>query len=432
MNELVRTELNILIPLGVCMAGLLLTVLVDPYIRRRERRIMLIIIIMISVLLINQYVSFYVEKIEPQYVIQTITDIIAYSIRPAILVVFCTLVDIRRRYFLGWILVLGNMAIHMTSLFSHICFWISENNHFIRGPLGYTSHVVSFLLLLRFVRLSFLEYGNTRKLESFVQIFNAFLIVLATGLDSFGGEWRFFQVSLLLPTIVICSVFQYIWLHLQYVREHEKDMMAGQRMKIMMSQMQPHFIYNSLTVIKAYLDEPQKAEEALDNFAGFLRGSIDLLASMECIEVKKEFETVNHFLYLEKERFGDKLSIEYDITDTNYKLPAFTIQALVENAISHGIRGNKGGKGTLVIKCYRKDGTHRIEVQDDGVGFHADTAMRDYDDTDLTGKHMHIGLKNVRDRLEYMCGGELCILSRPGKGTIAYVKIPDVSKERRK
>ena len=100
MNELVRTELNILIPLGVCMAGLLLTVLVDPYIRRRERRIMLIIILMITVLLINQYVSFYVEKIEPQYVIQTITDIIAYSIRPAILVVFCTLVDIRRRYFL--------------------------------------------------------------------------------------------------------------------------------------------------------------------------------------------------------------------------------------------------------------------------------------------------------------------------------------------
>ena len=103
----------------------------------------------------------------------------------------------------------------------------------------------------------------------------------------------------------------------------------------MESQMKPHFIYNSLNVIASYLDEPDKAEEALENFTGFLRGRIDLLNSTECIRAEQEFQTVEHFLYLEKERFGDKLQIILDIQDLDYRLPAFAVQTLVENAISH-------------------------------------------------------------------------------------------------
>ena len=413
MADAMRTELNILVPLCFCLVGLFLVVLIDSYIQKTERRIMLMIIAMTGSLVINQFLSFYSEKVAPDYIMNAITSIIAYSLRPTILVMFCCIVDRGRKHYLEWGLAAVNMLIHMTALFSHICFWITPDLHFMRGPLGYTSHVVSAILLLRFLILSLRGYRIRKRMESFVQLFIVLLIVVATMLDSFGGEWRFFQVSLILPTIVICVVFQYIWLHLQYVREHEEGIMAEQRIKLLVSQIHPHFIYNCLTVISAYLDEPKKAEEALENFTSFLRGSIDHLDASECIEAEKEFETVEHFLYLEKERFGDNLKVEYNVADTDYKLPAYTVQTLVDNAIRHGIANNKGG-GTLTINAYETVRYHVIEVGDDGVGFRMEGDKN----------RAHIGLNNVKERLEYMCSGRLLIESRKGKGTVVIVRIP--------
>ena len=421
MADAMRTELNILVPLLFCLLGLFLVVLMDPYIQKTERRIMLIIMAMTGALVIDQFASFYSEMEAPNYIMNTITSIIAYSLRPAILVMFCSIVDSKSRHFFEWGLAIVNMLIHMTALFSHICFWITPDNHFLRGPLGYTSHVVCAVLLLRFLALSLRGYSKGKRMESFVQVFIALLIVVATCLDSFGGEWRFFQVSLILPTIVICTVFEYIWLHLQYVREYEQGMMAQQRIKLLVSQIHPHFIYNCLTVISAYLDEPEKAEEALENFTSFLRGSIDHLDTSECIEATKEFETVEHFLYLEKERFGDDLKVSYNVTDTDYKLPAYTVQTLVDNAIRYGIANKKGG-GTLTLNAYETDRYHVIEVGDDGMGF----SMEEDED------RAHIGLNNVKERVEYMCDGSLDIKSHKGKGTLVIVRIPkSKDKERR-
>ena len=419
MTDSMRTELNILVPLCFCLFGLLFVVLIDPYIQKAKRRIMLMIIAMTGALVINRFVSFYFEMVAPDYIMSTITSIIAYSLRPAILVMFCCIADEKNRHIFEWTLVTVNMLIHMTSLFSHICFWFTPDNFFLRGPLGYTSHVVSAVLILRFLMLPLRGYESKRRMEFFVQLFIALLIVVATTLDSFGGEWRFFQVPLILPTIVICVVFEYIWLHLQYVREHEQGMMAQQRIKMLVSQIHPHFIYNCLTVISAYLDEPKKAEEALENFTSFLRGSIDHLDTSECIEAGKEFEIVGHFLYLEKERFGDDLKIEYNVTDTDYKLPAYTVQTLVDNAIRHGIANRKGG-GTLTLSAYETDRYHVIEVGDDGPGFSEEEDK----------SRAHIGLNNVKERVEYMCSGSLLIESRKGKGTVVIVRIPR-SKERR-
>ena len=380
---------------------------------------MFIIIAMTGALVINQFVSFFFEEVAPDYIMNAITSIIAYSLRPAILVMFCRLVDRESRLYFEWGLAIVNMLIHMTALFSHICFWITPDNYFMRGPLGYTSHVVSAVLIFRFLVLSLRGYRIKKRMESFVQLFIALLIVVATMLDSFGGEWRFFQVSLILPTIVICVVFQYIWLHLQYVREHEQGIMAEQRIKMLVSQIHPHFIYNCLTVISAYLDEPKKAEEALENFTSFLRGSIDHLDTSECIEAGKEFETVEHFLYLEKERFGDNLKVEYNVTDIDYKLPAYTVQTLVDNAIRHGIANKKGG-GTLTLNAYETGRYHVIEVGDDGMGFSMEEDR----------SRAHIGLNNVKERLAYMCRGSLLVESRKGNGTVVTVRIPKTKVER--
>ena len=101
-------------------------------------------------------------------------------------------------------------------------------------------------------------------------------------------------------TVVNGSLFYYIWLHLLFVQEHEEDLKAQQRIKTMVSQIQPHFIYNSLTAIRATLDEPDKARELINHFSRFLRGSIDLLEEAECIPAERELETVDHYLFMEK------------------------------------------------------------------------------------------------------------------------------------
>ena len=81
--------------------------------------------------------------------------------------------------------------------------------------------------------------------------------------------------------------------------------------------------------------------------------------------------------------------------------PPFTVQILAENAVRHGIRGNKGGCGTLTIRTYRAKGAHVIEVQDDGKGFDAAILAKLQSGAEMQG---HIGLKNLRERLALMSG----------------------------
>ena len=95
-------------------------------------------------------------------------------------------------------------------------------------------------------------------------------------------------------------------------------------------------------------------------------------------------------------------------------LPALSVQPLVENAIKHGLMGLESG-GTVTVSSYETDMDYRISVVDDGVGF---------DTTILLDDREHIGIRNIRGRIEAMCGGTLTVESAPGKGTKAVITIP--------
>lgn len=189
--------------------------------------------------------------------------------------------------------------------------------------------------------------------------------------------------------------------------------------KILLAQIKPHFIYNCLTLIRSLLNEPEKAEEALNHFAGFLRGSVDMLEETVCISASREIQTVDDYLYLQKQRFGDSLRVVTDYRDTGFFLPPFTLQVLVENAVIHGIRNTAGGSGTVVIRSYEADGFHVIEVEDDGNGLPPEI-RQEREQKEQT----HVGLKNIERRLDLMCHGTLTIQNKTGQGTIATIRIP--------
>lgn len=117
----------------------------------------------------------------------------------------------------------------------------------------------------------------------------------------------------------------------------EKEL-ENSRISLMISQMQPHFLYNVLNTIYHLCGrEPETAQEAISTFSDYLRNNMGALEKKELVPFDEELRHIKTYLQLEKIRFGDELAIEYDIEVTNFFLPVLTVQPLVENAVEHGI-----------------------------------------------------------------------------------------------
>lgn len=194
--------------------------------------------------------------------------------------------------------------------------------------------------------------------------------------------------------------------------EQEKQIVSMQQ-EIMLSQIQPHFLYNSLTAIAQLCEiNPAMAKTATISFADYLRGNMDALKSKEMIAFSKELDHIENYLYLEQIRFGDQLEVIYDIETVDFSVPVLSVQPVVENAVKHGIRR----RGTLIIRTQELEEAYEIRIMDDGVGFDPKAEKED--------GRSHVGIENVRSRLWDMCRGELSYSSSPGEGTTAIIRIP--------
>lgn len=212
--------------------------------------------------------------------------------------------------------------------------------------------------------------------------------------------------------------------------ENEKQLAKAEkqlyesRISVMLSQIQPHFLYNSLNAIRGLCrKDPEQAREAIGSFAEYLRGNMDSLNKREPIPFIRELSHIENYLKLEKFRFGDELKVNYDIKEKNFFIPALSVQPLVENAVKHGICEKENG-GTLTLKTYRDGEYIVIEVSDDGIGFDAEKLISE------DKERSHIGIQNTRERLKQMIGASLTIESLPGKGTVAKIRfIPEENTE---
>lgn len=163
--------------------------------------------------------------------------------------------------------------------------------------------------------------------------------------------YRDYPVSYLTISIVCCGLFYYIWLHLEFVKEHENALMAEQRIKLMMSQIQPHFLYNSLSSISELCEtDPKKAQQMTDDFSEYLRYNLTALNTEKLVSFEKQLEQTEIYLNIEKTRFEDRVNAVYEIEATDFEVPTLTVQPLVENAVRHGIcRRPEGGTVTIVL-----------------------------------------------------------------------------------
>lgn len=207
----------------------------------------------------------------------------------------------------------------------------------------------------------------------------------------------------------------YVSVQMEYEKQQE-EALVRQRIAIMLSQIRPHFLYNVLTGIRALCRiDPKKAEEALLDFTSYLRANLNCLENEHCIPFSRELEHTQHYLRLEKMRYGDELQVIYETPVTQFSVPSLTLEPIVENAVRHGVMQRESG-GTVTISTAESAKYYLITVTDDGVGFDTSSPM--------PSNQEHVGIINVRERLASMCGGTLDIQSTPGAGTVAVLSIP--------
>lgn len=230
----------------------------------------------------------------------------------------------------------------------------------------------------------------------------------------------FFQIGLLIYTFIqACILIKYSKesiIQSVRVREMEKEMIRN-KVEIMLSQIKPHFLYNTLATIKALcLKDVNLARTAIDYFSKYLRANMNSISEKECIPFSRELSHVKSYLYIEKLRFDELLNVEYDIGVENFSCPPLLLQTMVENAVKHGICNKREG-GTVLIKTYETEDVYIISIIDNGAGFDVNSNTEDEERT-------HIGIENTRQRLKEMCNGKLKIESKPGNGTTVTIVIP--------
>lgn len=224
-----------------------------------------------------------------------------------------------------------------------------------------------------------------------------------------------FIIFLVIQAVYTVQEVKAVFYRLKQAQQMETELVQS-RISIMLSQIQPHFLYNALEAIgDLCILSPTRAEQAITGFSRFLRGNMNALRNDELIPFEQELEHTRYYLEMERLRFGERLRTVFCLGTMEFKLPCLTLQPMVENAVRHGISKRREG-GTIMIAASETEEGYSVKVIDDGAGF----------DTDNEGKddRTHIGLANVKARLRAQCGGSLTIKSIPGEGTTVTIMIP--------
>lgn len=183
------------------------------------------------------------------------------------------------------------------------------------------------------------------------------------------------------------------------------------------SQIQSHFIYNTLNSIQSLCNtNPEKASELVEEFSFYLRNRLEFNKMPNLINLEDEIDHIKTYINIEQTRFGDNIKCIYDLGVTDIKIPPLSVQPLVENAVKHGISKQVGG-GVIILSTYQDKKNVYIRVKDNGLGFDIET-LKD---------SKRVGFNNIKDRLSLYLDGTIKLESKIGVGTVVTITIPKKS-----
>ncbi len=329
--------------------------------------------------------------------------------------------ETKRKQYMDWwrpaiLLISGfDTILLIISQFTGILYTIDEGNVYHRGSFMGLAMGLQLLLVVSFLIPAIRERAKVA------------ILVTVGGLVAIAVQTLVYGYPLTNIISGIAAIILFVRELLLQTRRSEskevllvekEDTIAEMQTRIALSQIKPHFLYNALNSVYVLCGrDVNEARDAISHLSDYLRSNMSSIDSQLPIPFSRELELVESYLAIEKIRFPEELNYTIVTPVTRFSLPALTIQPLVENAVRHGIMPLDMG-GIITITTRETEASYIVSITDNGVGF--DTKSSGIQDDSKE----HIGIKNVRERLKRLSGGDLEIRSDPGHGTEAIIRIP--------
>lgn len=387
----------------------------------RQKRL-LMIEIMAAVLLVSDACAWSFRGVESDFgywmvrisnfLVFLVSDIVLYSYHNWVTVCLFNKNETmpRRVKLIRYIAIFG-MIMVVISQFNHMYYYFDAQNYYHRNTfypisiaIPYAGALLDLSLIIQYRKRLPKAIGIAMVSYILLPAFAAIILLF------------YYGIALINMAIAVSAVGMFVANTIEnsktLVQQHEELM--DMKIKVMLSQINPHFLYNTLTAIQQLcVKDPKLAEETVSEFATYLRGNLNSLTTTDRIPFEKELEHVRVYLSIEQKRFDD-IRVCFDIREKEFMIPPLTVQPLVENAVKHGITQKEEG-GTITVSSYLEGNNIVVCVQDDGVGFDVEATQQGPE---------HIGLSNTRKRVKDICSGDLIISSALNKGTTAKIILP--------
>lgn len=325
--------------------------------------------------------------------------------------------DVRRSPLFIVVTALWSLCFIMTVIqqFTEIFYCVTPDNRYIRAPM-FAVLLSPLVVIMVFNIAGTIKRRKKLSKRYFIALMFYMLPMTVALIVHLYQEAEAF--------VLLCvALFAYVMFGLiladnmdQFMRQQRE--IATQRADIMVLQMRPHFICNTMTGIYYLCDQdPQKAKQVTLDFTTYLRRNFTAIASDTTVPFTAELDHTRAYLAVEQAQFEDSLFVSFDTPHTMFRVPPLTLQPIVENAVKHGMR-KSGDPIHISIVTRKTDTASEITVEDDGPGFDP-----------VDDNEPHTALNNIRQRLEWMCRGSLTISDRENGGTSVKVTIPDIDRE---
>ena len=308
------------------------------------------------------------------------------------------------------VLMLAELALLLINAATHVFFEVNDLGIYSYTRYKWVLNSVEFVMMAVIVLVVTFYEPNFRKKISLYS-------VMALPLFGLAVEWFIIGVSML----GICVLFSLLIIYGNFYVGRSEDLvkkdgeLMQQRASILVSQIQPHFLYNALTSIMNIKGNPQETRDAISSFGKYLRGNLDILRQKGPISIMFELNHIDTYMELVNLNFGDGLHFETELQDRTFLLPALTLQTLIESVIELGY-GHSNPQGTMTLLTFRDHDYHYAELSDDNGVIRKCYELAE-------GSVDTFGLTSVNLRLKEMVDGDISF-RRKGDDIVFLLRIP--------
>ena len=295
--------------------------------------------------------------------------------------------------------------------FTDVVYSVTPDNQFIRGPL-WPLWLIPNALIMILNTASVVRRRNKLSKKYYISLLVYILPMTAAIIFHmfFTAELFVVFAMVLLAMIMFGLILSD---NMEKYAQQQREI-ARQQASVLILQMRPHFIYNTMmTIYYLCKQDADKAQKVTLDFTEYLRKNFTAIASENTVPFADELKHTQAYLAVEKAQHEDNLFMKYDTPHTHFRVPPLTLQPLVENAVKHGLDPD-GDPLHIFVKTRKTAEGSEITVENNGPDFNP-----------ANDNEPHIALNNIRRRLEMMCKGKLTITPLPGGGTVVRVTIPD-------